>query len=64
LMNDRKELLGYLDQLLDTYCDGCFLFQHIKKEKGRNYAHSFCIKQCTVGQQLQKIGKDLIAQKK
>ena len=63
-MNGRKELLEHLDRLLDTYCDGCFLFQHHKRENGRNYAHRFCIKHCTVGQQLKKIGESLVMQNK
>ncbi|MCU9613649.1 zinc-finger domain-containing protein [Caldibacillus lycopersici] len=58
-MNNRKELMENIENLLDTYCNGCFLFQHNKNENGRRYAHQFCIKKCTVGDQLKKIGQKL-----
>ncbi|WP_033828666.1 zinc-finger domain-containing protein [Bacillus andreraoultii] len=56
---DRIELYDEIDELLTTYCDGCFVFNHFKKEQGRRYAHRFCINQCTVGVKIKEIGKKL-----
>jgi hypothetical protein len=56
----RKELLSQVEGLINQYCDGCFLHQHLKKEGGRRVAHRFCISQCTVGEKLQEYGKKLI----
>ncbi|WP_367659452.1 zinc-finger domain-containing protein [Cytobacillus gottheilii] len=44
---------------METYCKGCFLHQHHKEEKGRRFAHRFCITQCTVGKKIKSIGKEL-----
>ena len=48
-----------VDQLVKEYCDGCFLYRHIRKEEGRTAAHRFCITQCTVGEKFVEIGKNL-----
>ncbi|WP_343031348.1 zinc-finger domain-containing protein [Metabacillus lacus] len=45
--------------MMDTYCEDCFLKKHFRKEKGKNFAHSFCINQCTVGQEIRDTGKQL-----
>ncbi|NCU17254.1 zinc-finger domain-containing protein [Pallidibacillus pasinlerensis] len=42
-----------------NYCDGCFVARHFRKEKGKRYAHNFCINECTVGLEIQKIGQRL-----
>lgn len=55
----RIELYDKIDELLATYCDGCFVFNHFKKEHGRRFAHRFCIDQCTVGVKIKEIGKKL-----
>lgn len=57
---DRQRVLEYIDSIQETYCNGCILFKHHKEEFGRRYAHSFCIKKCTVGNSIQEIGKQLI----
>ncbi|WP_102346493.1 zinc-finger domain-containing protein [Bacillus sp. Marseille-P3661] len=56
---DKKQLIRSVGELLDTYCNGCFLIHHHRKEFGKKYAQSFCINKCTVGESLQKIGKKL-----
>jgi hypothetical protein len=58
-MKTRKEWLENIDTLMKSYCDGCFVFDHYKKEKSRRYAHNFCIHQCTVGEQIKNIGDRL-----
>jgi len=55
----RKQLLDKVDQTLQAYCDGCFLYSTHKKELGRTYAHKFCLSHCTIGQQLKDVGKQL-----
>lgn len=56
---DRKEAIEKVGEILDTYCNGCFLVHHHRKEFGKKYAQSFCIHQCTVGSELKKYGKIL-----
>lgn len=58
-MKIDKQLLDDLDSLLINYCDGCFVARHFRKEKGKRYAHNFCINECTVGLEIQKIGQRL-----
>ncbi|MCP1123247.1 zinc-finger domain-containing protein [Bacillus sp. AFS018417] len=56
---DRKQLITEVNDLLETYCDGCFLQQHFRKEHSKYYAHSFCIRQCTIGAKLKEYGNRL-----
>jgi hypothetical protein len=56
---EKKQAVEEIDQLLDTYCTDCLLKKHFRKEYGKNYAHSFCIEQCTVGQMIKDFGKKL-----
>lgn len=56
---ERKQLLSEVDDVLDMYCQGCFLNQHFRKAYGKNYAQSFCLKKCTVGQRLKEYGEKL-----
>ncbi|MCJ8006616.1 zinc-finger domain-containing protein [Lederbergia wuyishanensis] len=60
----RTEIFKEIDGLITTYCEGCFLHFHFKKEFSKSYAHKFCINQCTVGQKLQEKGKILINNQK
>ena len=55
----RKEILSEVEALLSTYCNGCFLKSHHKNEKGKRFAHKFCITECTVGEQIKKCGTKL-----
>jgi Protein of unknown function (DUF2602). len=52
--------LEHMDSILQTYCEGCFLYQYFKQEMGKRQAYQFCIQSCTVGQSLQKIGQRLL----
>ncbi|WP_018660253.1 zinc-finger domain-containing protein [Heyndrickxia acidiproducens] len=56
---ERKQLIQEVDEILNTYCKGCLLKAHFRKEYGKKYAHQFCIRQCTVGEQLKKYGEKL-----
>ncbi|RID84222.1 zinc-finger domain-containing protein [Mesobacillus zeae] len=55
----RKEWLEEVEELMSMYCTGCFLKQHHKKEKGKRYAHKFCITNCTVGSKIREYGDKL-----
>ncbi|WP_335869643.1 zinc-finger domain-containing protein [Bacillus sp. 2205SS5-2] len=55
----RKTAIIEADNLMDTYCEGCWLKREFRKEKGKTEAHRFCIGQCTIGAQLQELGKKI-----
>ncbi|MFL0362592.1 zinc-finger domain-containing protein [Pseudobacillus sp. 179-B 2D1 NHS] len=57
---ERKQLMAEVEEILQTYCDGCLLKVTFRKEKGKAYAHKFCITKCTVGEQLRKCGEQLL----
>ncbi|ABO66582.1 MULTISPECIES: zinc-finger domain-containing protein [Geobacillus] len=59
--NRRKEILEQIAWLEETYCDGCFLKSTFRKEYGKTYAQSFCIQQCTVGEQMRQYGEMLLS---
>ncbi|PLT28397.1 zinc-finger domain-containing protein [Peribacillus deserti] len=56
---DRKQIFSEVDEILESYCAGCFLKSHHRKEKGKAFAHKFCISQCTVGEKLKEAGRKL-----
>ncbi|MBD7936145.1 MULTISPECIES: zinc-finger domain-containing protein [Cytobacillus] len=57
-MDEKKKLVKEVDQVIDFYCEDCFLYKYHRKEYGRNFAHRFCITKCTVGEKIQNIGKN------
>ncbi|RFU65479.1 zinc-finger domain-containing protein [Peribacillus glennii] len=58
-LKNRKVIYSELETVLEDYCKDCFLYSTLRKEKGRNCAHKFCISQCTVGQKIRTIGSQL-----
>ncbi|QED48361.1 zinc-finger domain-containing protein [Cytobacillus dafuensis] len=60
----RKQIIDEVEYLMITYCKDCFLFKFHKEEKGRRYAHRFCITKCTVGEQIKAFGSKLSEEKK
>ncbi len=56
---NRKEIYHEVEAIMNYYCDNCFLYKYNRKEKGRNYAHKFCISTCTVGEKIKQCGKRL-----
>ncbi|WP_078546242.1 zinc-finger domain-containing protein [Litchfieldia alkalitelluris] len=56
---DKKQILAEVGELLDTYCQECFVREHHRKEYSKSYAQEFCIKKCTVGELLREYGKKL-----
>ncbi|WP_053363902.1 zinc-finger domain-containing protein [Bacillus sp. FJAT-27251] len=55
----RKDLLEEVEELLATYCEGCFLKKQHKKDHGKRFAHRFCITACTVGEKIKVCGAKL-----
>lgn len=58
-LKNRKVIYSELEAVLEDYCKDCFLYSTLRREKGRAYAHKFCISQCTVGEKLKEIGTKL-----
>ncbi|MEH7401161.1 zinc-finger domain-containing protein [Gottfriedia acidiceleris] len=58
-MLERKEILEEIDTLMKTYCDGCFVYKHFRKDHSQKFAQSFCINKCTIGEKIKTIGKQL-----
>jgi hypothetical protein len=61
---DKKMIRLKVGEILDTYCDGCFLKKYHRELYSKGYAQSFCINQCTVGEQLKTYGDKLTEQKR
>jgi len=55
----NTQLINEIDSLSDTYCNGCFVRKHLRKESGKTIAYKFCIDQCTVGESIKQIGDKL-----
>ncbi|MFS0863308.1 zinc-finger domain-containing protein [Fredinandcohnia sp. 179-A 10B2 NHS] len=56
---ERRKLITEVGEMLDTYCQDCFVKEYFRKENGKRFAQTFCIKNCTVGQKLKEYGKRL-----
>lgn len=52
-------IINEIDEMLNTYCEGCFIKTQLRKDQGKTAAHRFCISNCTVGSQLQFLGDEL-----
>lgn len=55
----NTEIINEIDQLIENYCEGCFVKAELRKEKGKTKAHQFCIKECTVGEEIREAGNKL-----
>ncbi|RWU14483.1 zinc-finger domain-containing protein [Anoxybacillus flavithermus] len=62
-MMNRKDVLLRINELLDTYCEECFVKRALRKEYGKLYAQSFCIQTCTIGEKMKQYGQLLVKQK-
>lgn len=56
---DKLSIINEIDEMLASYCEGCFVRTQMRKEQGKTAAHRFCISNCTVGTQLQFLGNEL-----
>lgn len=59
LIVNKTDIMKEIDAILAEYCEGCFLKIALNEEKGKTGAHYFCIKQCTVGDQLKFLGQEM-----
>ncbi|MEG0381401.1 MAG: zinc-finger domain-containing protein [Kurthia sp.] len=59
-MLDFTTIVQEIDELTEQYCEGCFVKQQMRKDHGKANAHRFCIESCTIGEQLQFLGQELL----
>ena len=59
----HTDIMNEIDHLLQTYCDGCLVKAQLRRERGKTNAHHFCIKDCTVGDEIKEFGQRLIESK-
>lgn len=59
-MVDFTTIVQEIDELNEKYCEGCFVKQQLRKDRGKTAAHRFCIESCTIGDQLQFLGRELL----
>lgn len=57
---NKAEIMRDIDELMDMYCKDCLVIRELRKERGKQKAHQFCVESCTVGEQLQFLGKELM----
>lgn len=57
---NKVSVIQDIDELTDTFCTDCLVIQELRKTRGKTNAHRFCIESCTVGEQLQFLGKELM----
>ncbi|MCM3359162.1 MULTISPECIES: zinc-finger domain-containing protein [unclassified Psychrobacillus] len=55
----HTQIINEIDQLIENYCEGCLVKSELRKEKGKAKAHQFCIKGCTVGEEIKEAGNKL-----
>lgn len=56
---ERKQIIKEVGEILDTYCEDCFLKRHHRYTHSKSYALNFCLNQCTVGEKLKSYGRKL-----
>jgi hypothetical protein len=59
-MMNKVDVMKDIDELTDTYCVECLVIRDLRKTRGKQGAHRFCIEQCTVGEQLQFLGQEMM----
>lgn len=57
---NKVSVMKEIDELSDTYCTDCLVIRDLRKTRGKSGAHRFCIEHCTVGEQLQFLGKEIL----
>lgn len=56
---DKLTVMNEINEVLDMYCEGCFVKRQQVKDIGKTGAHQFCIRTCTIGEQLQFLGNEM-----
>ena len=59
-MMNKIDVMKDIDELTDMYCVDCLVIRDLRKSRGKQGAHRFCIEQCTVGEQLQFLGQEMM----
>ena len=59
-MMNKIDVMKDIDELTDMYCVDCLVIRDLRKTRGKQGAHRFCIEQCTVGEQLQFLGQEMM----
>ena len=57
---NKTDVMKDIDELMDMYCADCLVIQDLRKQRGKHGAHRFCIESCSVGEQLQFLGKEIM----
>ncbi|KIL48876.1 hypothetical protein KP77_20870 [Jeotgalibacillus alimentarius] len=56
---EKQVALSAVDELMNTYCKSCPVKKQLRAEKGKLYAHKFCITECSIGMKIKELGKQL-----
>ncbi|MCE4957029.1 zinc-finger domain-containing protein [Macrococcoides caseolyticum] len=56
---EQKITIKQIDTLTDYYCSDCLLKRYHRKIQNKNYAHHYCIKKCSVGIEIKRLGNIL-----
>lgn len=59
-MMNKVDVMKDIDELTDMYCVDCLVIRDLRKSRGKQGAHRFCIEQCTVGEQLRFLGQEMM----
>ena len=57
---NKATVMKDIDELTDMYCSECLVIRDLRQSRGKTKAHQFCIESCTVGEQLQFLGQELM----
>ncbi|KYG92107.1 zinc-finger domain-containing protein [Metasolibacillus sp. FSL H7-0170] len=57
---NKVSVMQEIDFITDTYCVDCPIIRELRQKRGKPGAHKFCIESCTVGEQLQFLGQELM----
>lgn len=57
---DKSAIIKDIDELNDLYCIDCPIKKELRQTRGKAGAHRFCVEQCSVGEQLQFLGRELL----
>ncbi|MEW9501848.1 zinc-finger domain-containing protein [Jeotgalibacillus marinus] len=55
----RRKVIDEVQELINTYCEGCPVKKQLRIDGGKTRAHRFCIRECTVGERIRRYGKHL-----
>lgn len=57
---NKLDVTKDIDEITDTYCTDCLVIRDLRKTRGKQGAHRFCIESCSVGEQLQFLGNEMM----